>query len=101
MEQTEQAAVSRTLKFTQALLGIFACLVLALPYLRRTHGLKKLDPRRHHLFVSNHVSLLDTILLGGLLWRSGNYPILTLGDKNVWHASPVKKILSSKIGFLV
>jgi 1-acyl-sn-glycerol-3-phosphate acyltransferase len=40
-------------------------------------------------------------LLGGLCWRSGCYPILTLGDKNVWHASPVKRILSSKIGFLV
>jgi 1-acyl-sn-glycerol-3-phosphate acyltransferase len=101
MEPTEQAGVSRRLKFVQALLGFFACLALALPYLRRTHGLKRLEPRRHHLFVSNHVSLLDTILLGGLLWRSGNYPILVLGDKNVWRDSWIRSALSKPIGFLL
>jgi 1-acyl-sn-glycerol-3-phosphate acyltransferase len=89
------------LKFIQALLGIFACFVLVLPYLRRTHGLKKLNPSQHHLFVSNHVSLLDTILLGGLLWRSGNYPILVLGDKNVWRDSWIRTALSKPIGFLL
>lgn len=72
-----------------------------LPYLRRTHGLDRLQPSQKYLFVANHVSLLDTVLLGGLCWRSGFYPILTLGDKNVWHASWLKKILSRKIGFLV
>ena len=101
MDQKEQVVVSRRLKFVQALLGFFACLVLVLPYLRRTHGQKKLDPRQHHLFVSNHVSLLDTILLGGLLWRSGNYPILVLGDKNVWRDSWIRRALSRPIGFLL
>jgi 1-acyl-sn-glycerol-3-phosphate acyltransferase len=101
MEQTEQNRISRRLKFVQALLGLFACLVLVLPYLRRTHGLKKLNPRQHYLFVSNHVSLLDTILLGGLLWRSGNYPILVLGDKNVWRDSWIRRVLSRPIGFLL
>ncbi len=93
--------ITRSWKFIQALLGFGATLFLALPYLRRTHGLNRLQPAQKYLFVSNHVSLLDTILLGGLCWRSGCYPILTLGDKNVWHASWTKKTLSSKIGFLV
>jgi 1-acyl-sn-glycerol-3-phosphate acyltransferase len=93
--------ITRNWKFIQALLGFGATFFLALPYLRQTHGLKRLQPSQKYLFVSNHVSLLDTILLGGLCWRCGCYPILTLGDKNVWHASRLKKILSSKIGFLV
>jgi 1-acyl-sn-glycerol-3-phosphate acyltransferase len=93
--------ITRRRKFIQALLGFGATLFLALPYLRRTHGLNRLQSSKKYLFVSNHVSLLDTILLGGLCWCSGCYPILTLGDKNVWHASWIKKILSSKIGFLV
>jgi len=93
--------ITRRWKFIQALLGFGATLFLALPYLRRTHGLNRLRSSQKYLFVSNHVSLLDTILLGGLCWRSGCYPILTLGDKNVWHASWIKKMLSSKIGFLV
>jgi 1-acyl-sn-glycerol-3-phosphate acyltransferase len=97
----ENYRITRSWKLIQALLGFGATLFLALPYLRRTHGLNRLQPSQKYLFVSNHVSLLDTILLGGLCWRSGCYPILTLGDKNVWHASWLKKILSSKIGFLV
>jgi 1-acyl-sn-glycerol-3-phosphate acyltransferase len=97
----ENYRITRSWKFIQALLGFGATLFLALPYLRRTHGLNRLQASQKYLFVSNHVSLLDTILLGGLCWRSGYYPILTLGDKNVWHASRLKKILSSKIGFLV
>ena len=92
---------TRRLVCIQFLLGIGATLAIALPFLRRTHGLNRLAPPRRYLFVSNHVSLLDTILLGGLCWRSGCYPMLTLGDKSVWHASWVKKILSSKIGFLL
>lgn len=82
-------------------MGIFACVFLALPYGRRTTGLEKLDNNRRYLFVSNHVSLLDTILLGALLWRSGNYPILVLGDKNVWSTSWIKSALSRPIGFLL
>ena len=87
----ENYRITRSWKFIQALLGFGATLFLALPYLRRTHGLNRLQTSQKYLFVSNHVSLLDTILLGGLCWRSGCYPILTLGDKNVWHASWLKK----------
>lgn len=93
--------VSRGLVFIQALLGIGAFFALALPFLRRVHGLKWLRPGQRYLFVANHTSLLDTILLGAVCWRSGNYPILTLGDKNVWNASWIKRLLSCRIGFLL
>jgi 1-acyl-sn-glycerol-3-phosphate acyltransferase len=96
-----QRRVTRELTSIQALLGIGAYLSLGLPYLRRTHGLQRLDVSQRYLFVCNHVSLLDTILLGGLCWRSGCYPILVLGDKSVWHASWLKRVLSSRIGFLL
>ena len=87
--------------FIQSLLGLGAHLFLALPYLRRTHGLDRLRADQRYLFVCNHVSLLDTILIGALCWRARCYPILVLGDKVVWHASRLKNILSSKIGFLL
>jgi 1-acyl-sn-glycerol-3-phosphate acyltransferase len=101
MEPTEPIRVSRKLICVQALLGFFSCLFLALPYLRRTHGLEKLKPAQRYLFVANHVSLLDTILLGAIFWRSGNYPILVLGDKNVWRDSWLRRALSRPIGFLL
>jgi 1-acyl-sn-glycerol-3-phosphate acyltransferase len=100
MQPAEPIRVSRQLIFVQALYGFFAWIFFAF-YLRRVHGLKKLKPARRYLCVSNHVSLLDTILLGGLFWRSGNYPILVLGDQKVWSDSWLKKILSRPIGFLV
>jgi 1-acyl-sn-glycerol-3-phosphate acyltransferase len=87
--------------FIQALMGVGAYLALAVPYLRRVHGLERLERGRRYLFVANHVSLLDTILLGALAWRSGCYPVLVLGDKKVWHASWLKRVLSSPIGFLL
>ena len=99
--RASQPRVTRELTLIQALLGIGAYLSLAVPYLRRTHGLDRLDTSQRYLFVCNHVSLLDTILLGGLCWRSGCFPILVLGDKAVWHASWLKRILSSRIGFLL
>ena len=101
MEEINQARATRTLVFTQALMGLGAWLALAVPYLRRTHGLERLQPRQRYLFVVNHISLLDTILLGALCWRSRCYPILVLGDKSVWHASWIKRLLSSRIGFLL
>ncbi len=85
----------------QFLLGIGAWLLLAVPYLRRVHGLARLNPHRRYLFACNHVSLLDTIMLGALCWRARCYPILVLGDKSVWHASWIKRFLSSRIGFLL
>jgi 1-acyl-sn-glycerol-3-phosphate acyltransferase len=97
----QQPRVTRELTTIQALLGIGAYLSLGVPYLRRVHGLQRLDVSQRYLFVCNHVSLLDTILLGGLCWRSGCYPILVLGDKSVWHASWIKRVLSSRIGFLL
>jgi 1-acyl-sn-glycerol-3-phosphate acyltransferase len=93
--------VTRSLKFIQWWLGLGATLFLALPYLRRTPGMHRLNPQQRYLFVCNHVSLLDTILLGALCWQANCYPILVLGDKSVWHANWLKKLLSSKIGFLL
>jgi 1-acyl-sn-glycerol-3-phosphate acyltransferase len=101
MKEMIQSRISRSLVFIQALLGVSAYAGFTLTYLRRTHGMERLRPQQRYLFVANHVSLLDTILLGGLCWRSGCYPILTLGDKNVWHTSWIKRLLSSRIGFLL
>jgi len=100
-EEMKRPRVSRSLVFIQALMGLGAYLALAVPYLRRARGLDRLQRRERYLFVANHVSLLDTILLGGLAWRSGCYPILVLGDKKVWHASWLKRVLSRRIGFLL
>jgi 1-acyl-sn-glycerol-3-phosphate acyltransferase len=101
MKEVTQGRLTRGLVFIQALLGIGAYAALALPYLRRTHGLNQLQPGQRYLFVANHVSLLDTILLGGVCWRHRLYPLLTLGDKNIWHASSLRRLLSSRIGFLL
>jgi 1-acyl-sn-glycerol-3-phosphate acyltransferase len=101
MEQTGEIQASRRLKLGQAALGFFCYLALALPYSRRAPGLRRLDPRRRHLFVCNHVSLLDSVLLGGLCWWSGCYPILVLGDKKIWRTSWLKKFLSRPTSFLL
>ena len=101
MKETKQPRVTGRLIWIQSLLGFGAYGVLALPYLRRTHGLQRLRGRQRYLMVCNHVSLLDTILLGALCWRSGSYPILVLGDKDVWHASWIRRALSGPIGFLL
>src|SRR5262249_4551002 len=93
--------IPRRLLLTQALLGIGSYLLFCLPYLKRAFGLERLQPGERYLFVSNHVTLLDTILLGGLCWRSGCYPILVLGDKPTWHASLIKRWLSHPIGYLL
>jgi 1-acyl-sn-glycerol-3-phosphate acyltransferase len=96
-----QPRVAPGLTSVQWWLGLGANLCLAVPYLRSTHGLDRLDPRQRYLFVVNHVSLLDTILLGALCWRSNCYPILVLGDKHVWHASWIRKFLSQRTAFLL
>lgn len=101
MSELPQRRVSRRLVFVQALMGFGAWLILVIPYLRRTHGMDRLQTGRKHLFVCNHVSLLDTILLGALCWRAGCYPILVLGDQMVWHTSWLKRLLSRPIGFLL
>jgi 1-acyl-sn-glycerol-3-phosphate acyltransferase len=101
MEKAEQNKATPTLVAIQSLLGLGATAAFAWPYLRRTHGMRRLDPRQRYLFAVNHVSLLDTILMGALCWQSRCYPILVLGDKGTWHASWLKRLLSSPIGFLL
>lgn len=85
----------------QIAMGLAAYCLLNLPYVRAVFGRQYLDPKRNQLFVCNHVSLLDTILLGGEAWRAGTYPILVLGDKKVWQATWFHRFLSRPIGFLV
>jgi 1-acyl-sn-glycerol-3-phosphate acyltransferase len=97
----ERLHFSPELKSRQALLGIGVYIALVVPFLRRTHGLSRLDASKRYLFVCNHVSLLDGIMLGGLCWRSGCYPILVLGDKAVWNASWIRRFLSRHIAFLL
>src|SRR5579863_3294279 len=109
MERTEQAtfvpaetvAISRLWHFTQVTMGFLAYCLLVVPYVRRVHGLNKVNTGRNCIYVCNHVSLLDTILLGGLFWLSRQYPILVLGDKNVWRDSWIRQTLSRPIGFLL
>ena len=93
--------MTRKLVLIQALYGLGAYTGLGLPYLRRVHGMDGLRRPERYLFVANHVSLLDGILLGGLVWRHGLYPILVLGDRAVWHASWTRRLLSAPIGFLL
>ncbi len=92
---------TRSMVFIQFLLGLGVHLFLGLPFLRRTHGLERLRREQKHLFVVNHISLLDTLVLATLCWRSRCYPILVLGDKKVWHASWIRKFLSNHTAFLL
>jgi 1-acyl-sn-glycerol-3-phosphate acyltransferase len=101
MKEIIQGPISRRLVFVQALIGAAVYAVLALPYLRRAQGMEKLRPGQNYLFVANHVSLLDSILLGALCWRSGIYPILVLADKKVWQASWIRRLLSRNTSFLL
>ena len=58
--------------------GVGATLFCALLYLRRTRGRDRPDPKQRYLFVCNHVSPLDTILLGAVCWQANCYPMLVL-----------------------
>ena len=100
-EPPATSRVPRVRLLAQTLLGLGAYIAFALPYLRKTSGMDRLRPQERYLFVANHVSLLDTILLGALCWRSRCYPILVLGDKGVWRTSWLKRALSGPIGFLL
>jgi len=101
MNDSNHRHVTREVVFVQFLLGLGLQLFLALPFLRRTHGMQHLRPEQRHLFVVNHISLLDTLLLSTLCWRSRCYPILVLGDKKIWHASWIRKFLSNRTAFLL
>jgi 1-acyl-sn-glycerol-3-phosphate acyltransferase len=96
-----QRHVTRDVVWIQFLLGLGLQFFLALPFLRRTHGLNGLRPDQKHLLVVNHVSLLDTLILSTICWRHRCYPILVLGDKKVWHASWLRKFLSNRTAFLL
>ncbi len=93
--------VTRGLVLTQWLLGLALQFLLALPFLRRTHGRGRMNHRERYLLVVNHISLLDTLLLATICWRLRLYPILVLGDKGVWHASRLRKFLSRSTAFLL
>ena len=93
--------VTKDIVFTQFVLGIILQFVLVLPYLRRTHGREWLRREARQLLVINHISLLDTLLIATVCWRARCYPILVLGDKNIWHASWLRKFLSRRTAFLL
>lgn len=106
METSVRAAPETTLVAprghlaVQRVLGLFCYLLFVLPYARRIRGLASLS-RERRLFVCNHVSLLDTILLGGVFWSRARLPILVLGDAGVWRGSGLRSFLSSRVGFLI
>lgn len=86
--------------FMQLFLGFFCYSLTCLPYCRRIRG--RVPPRNERcLFVCNHVSLLDTILLGGVFWSRATLPFLVLGDRATWHESAFKRLLSWRLGFLL
>ncbi|MCH9650220.1 MAG: 1-acyl-sn-glycerol-3-phosphate acyltransferase [Deltaproteobacteria bacterium] len=85
----------------QRTLGLGCYLFLVVPYLREVEGLDDLPEDGHFLYLSNHVSLLDTLLLGGIFWSRKRYPILVLGDRAVWQRSWIRRLLSAKLGFLI
>ena len=87
--------------WTQWILGVFCYLFFVLPYLRELRGLESLSREQHYLFVANHVSLLDTILLGGIFWSRRFVPILVLGDAAVWRETWIRRFLSARLGFLI
>lgn len=93
--------VARVTVFIQSVLGLILHLLLAVPFLRRTHGLERLCPSQRQLLVINHISLLDSLLIAALCWRTRCYPLLVLGDKNIWHASWVRRLLSRHTAFLL
>jgi 1-acyl-sn-glycerol-3-phosphate acyltransferase len=81
--------------------GLFTWVTLVLPFVRRLHGLEKIDPRQRYILVANHVSLLDALILCGFLTREGRGPVLVLADKTVWTSSVIRRWLSRSFGFLV
>lgn len=84
----------------QALLGVSCWLIFAGIYTRKISG--KIPPKsRRALFVCNHVSLLDTLLIGGILWSRRTMPMLVLGDLGTWKGGWLRRWLSWKLGFLI
>lgn len=86
--------------WVQESLGVVCFLFFYLPFHRVTRGWERI-PERKVLYVCNHVSLLDTILIGGIFWRRRRVPLLVLGDRTVWRATWIRRVLSAKLGFLI
>jgi len=85
-------------RIVQQVLGVLATLLVYFPYVRRVHGRV---PRERRLYVCNHVSLLDTVILGACLFLRGRTPILVLGDRATWTKSWFRALLSRDVGFLI
>lgn len=83
----------------QRAVGLFCRLALVWPYVRRIHGLEKTDPRQRYLFVCNHVSLLDALVIGGLMIKHQQAPMLILADKKVWDETWGRRAISRPVGF--
>lgn len=101
MEATEKIWDARRAKSAQFSAGWFSWLVSTFPFVRKVRGLEKISPERRCLFVANHVSLLDAVMLGGLFVTRGQGPLLILGDKNVWAETGVRRWLSGCFAYLV
>lgn len=85
-------------RMVQHTLWVFTWLFVVLPYRRAARGVPACDGRRL-LFVSNHVSLLDTPMLAAHL--HAHVPLLVLGDAGTWRRNRVRRLLSARIGFLI
>ena len=85
-------------RVVQFFLAACSVLLVYLPYVRRVHGRV---PRGRRLYVCNHVSLLDTLLLGGYLFSRRHTPILVLGDRATWQRTRFLRFLSRHVGFLI
>ncbi|MHC4958154.1 MAG: lysophospholipid acyltransferase family protein [Planctomycetota bacterium] len=83
----------------QQFLGVFCYLFVVLPYVRRIKG--RFPKKGNRLYVCNHVSLLDTMVLGGAFWSRRRLPLLVLGDKKTWHKNRVRRMLSARVGYLI
>lgn len=101
MDESRLPRATPGLRIAQWFLGLAVFLFFGLPFVRRTHGMERLNGRQRQLVVCNHVSLLDTIMLGAMIWKCRSLPMLVLGDKKVWHASWIRRFLSAQVGFLV
>lgn len=84
----------------QGFLGVVCYFVFGVLYTRKIRG--SIPPKsRRTLFVCNHVSLLDTLLLGGILWSRRSLPVLVLGDRATWREGWLRRFLCWKLGFLI
>lgn len=101
MEASEPVWSVEQARRKQRPVGIFCRAAIIFPFVRRLHGLEKIDPQQRYLFVSNHVSLLDALVLGGLMIRRQKSPSLILADKKTWDASWGKRAISRPVGFLL